>query len=227
MTKRDLEAVGLHSLFWEDDRNGTDRERHVTQVDIDSHEPLRNPRKFREDALRAMRAHGLMDLYLFETRKGVHAWSPWLQSRRFAERFEVALGHDWKGDDFHAQMGWKNGGTVLRFTPKPGEGDVCDHRADSYDDGDEHVAATQPTLADCERCFGTGWTGPRYVAHIRLDAKLLAPWSFWSKTHYDFMAARYALPEHVRPLPLDRAVECAQLRTERYFTYAPNSEPTA
>lgn len=210
MTKRDLEAVGVHSLFSEADRNGTDRERHVSQLDLDSKEPLLKPREFREDALRAMRAHGLMDLYLFETRKGVHGWSPWLQSRRFAERFETAF-FKWKGDDFHAQMGWKNGGTVLRYTPKPGEGDLC--------------AGDGTPMPDCPRCFGTGWTGPRYVVHFRLPPELLAPWSFWSKTHYDFMAARYELPAHVRPVPEDRGVECDGLRVERYYTYAPNQEP--
>lgn len=254
---RDLECVGLHSLFDEPDRNGTDRERHVAQVDIDSKLPLTEPAKFRADALRAMRAHGLMDAYVFESRKGAWLWSPWLNTRRFSERFETSFSA-YKGDDFHAMMGWKNGGTVLRITPKPGEGEACGlckvgvdgdgnvggwvcltHRTTGRgryklppqcgsekpeDTSGCGIVALDNLDRRCPVCFGTGWTGPRFVAHFQVEPEYIAPWSFYSQPHMDFMAARFNIPAHHLPKQVDRAaVRCEGLRFERYYTEQPGA----
>jgi hypothetical protein len=237
---RDLECVGLCSLFSEADRNATERERHVGQVDIDNKSPLLHPKKFRQEVLRIMRAHGVMDAYVFETRKGIHVWTPWLQSFRFMLRFEKAFGAwtlDGQAvavDENHTWFGRINGSTVLRFTPKPQEGELCFACKGPIKKVGENVApdGTRTDIMarvggnpDCPRCLGTSWTGPRFIVHLRVPDDALAPWSFWSKTHWDFMQARYQLPDAVAPRPADRAVECDGLRTERYFTYRPEADP--
>jgi hypothetical protein len=214
---RDLECVGMHSLFSEPDRNGTDRERHILQVDLDDKAALARPKEFREDVLRLMRSYGIMDTYVFETMKGVHLWSPWMNSRRFMERFSEDIGRRWGGDRIQRMVGWRNGGTMLRVTPKPGEGAPCQHPG-----GTVSEPKSWP-IADCPWCLGTGWTGPRYVAHLRLKPNEAQPWSFWSGTHFDFMAKarnlKWFAGTMIEPMPRERRVECQGVRLEHYYTY--------
>lgn len=116
-------VVGLHSLFL-DGLEGTEAERHVVFCDLDRvphhRDPAEEPTAFKEALRRVMHRHQVADAYLFRTLKGVHVIAPTLMSRREAERFEEAL-EDWGSDGFHRFMGYKNGGTVMRVTAKPGE----------------------------------------------------------------------------------------------------------
>lgn len=115
--------VGLHSLFL-DDTIGTSQERHVIFCDLDRSEhrkdPLKDPKAFKEHLHKVMEKYGVGTAYVFQTLKGVHVVSPCLVSRQRAERFEEAL-EEWGSDGFHRFMGYKNGGTVIRVTEKPGE----------------------------------------------------------------------------------------------------------
>ena len=210
--KAKIECVGIHSLFFEAHRAGTDLERHVLLVDLDEKTALTDPRAFRVELRRAMRAHGIPDVWILETRKGVHVFSPWLQSRRHTERFEEAL-EAFGSDGFHRWMGYKNGGTVLRITPKPGEGEPCGRTDLEVRDG----LARAPL--DCPTCFGVGWTGPRFVTHVS-EPGALAAWSYWCWPHWDLMRQRYNLPESPYLLP-ERRLDGAPVRVEHYETPAP------
>ncbi len=118
--------VGLHSLFI-DGNEGTNQERHVVFCDLDRsphrRDPLKEPKAFKDAVQHQMQRFGVSVAYLFKTLKGVHVVSPCLMARRDAERFEEAL-EEWGADGFHRFMGYKNGGTVIRVTPKPGEGRI-------------------------------------------------------------------------------------------------------
>lgn len=199
-----IPCVGIHSLFAEPDRVGTDRERHAVLGDLDDKRALREPAAFRKDVRRAMRAHGIPSIYVLESRKGVQLFSPWLQSRRHTERFEEAL-EEWGSDGFHRIMGWRNGGTVLRVTPKPGEGEKC--------------LCPLDTLS-CPRCFDVGWTGQRFICAI-VEPDAIAPWSYWSIDHWTFMRDRFGLQP--APEPSDRGVTGGGVRLEHYWTPQPQA----
>lgn len=114
------EAIGVSSLF-HDASAGTPDEKHVGFIDWDSFDLLKRPQDFRQEAKRQMMSLGVGDLYVFQTLKGAHGFTPDLMPRRICERFEERM-ENWGGDGFHRFMGYVNGESVLRVTPKPGEG---------------------------------------------------------------------------------------------------------
>lgn len=203
--RRDVQAVGLHSLFL-DGHEGTETERHVILTDLDSKRLKTEHQDFRLDLEKPMRRFGVTDFYLFETQKGFHGFSPTLLSRKDTERFEETLRY-WGGDGIHSTMSWRNGGAVLRVTPKAGEGDPCD------------ITVGDPYNEECPTCFGTGWTGPRFSRHFRVPFADRPDLPTWSSIHFDFLND---LHHHRLPTPLHhytkRNVAGHALRFEYYTT---------
>src|SRR5882672_11348838 len=100
-----IQATGIHSLFNQSEWNGTPHELHVPLCDLDSKRALEEPQAFKVATLRAMRSFGLVNLYAFETLKGIHLFSPWLNTRRHAERFEESF-HEWGSDGAHRRINY-------------------------------------------------------------------------------------------------------------------------
>jgi len=117
--KLEVVAVGLHSLHF-DEFLGSPLERHVFFADLDSHLPGEKPAAFREAMRAAMHEFNVRVCYVFRTLKGYHVVSCDLGTRRETERFEERL-RAWGADSMHGGMSYRNGGAVLRVSPKPGE----------------------------------------------------------------------------------------------------------
>lgn len=176
MTRRNVACVGIHSLFM-DGRMGTEHEKHAIFCDLDSKTLLTQHRDFWLDLQRPMQRFGVTDFYLFETQKGCHGFSPTLLSRKDTERFEEAL-QLWGGDGIHRTMSYRNGGAVLRISPKVNEGDPCQN---------SQMALGHPHCnPDCIWCEGTGWTGPRFIRHFQVPLKLAQDLPEWSEAHFTF-----------------------------------------
>ena len=114
-------AVGTHSLLL-DHRQGTDDELHTFQADLDSHLAIRRPAQFRATLQSAMMEFDVPTVWVILTLKGVHLASPHVARRFKTERFEGRF-MEWGADTTHGTASYRNGGSVLRATPKPGEGD--------------------------------------------------------------------------------------------------------